>query len=497
MTNFDFLDFKTIIKYLLFVGLILVAGAYLKNLIAIIFVLAILYFSIDKNLFRALEAFFIWLFISNFFIGQEYVTSQVISKYIAKPYFLLFIIFIYFFNRIPRNLLQAGYLKIWIFFLILSLVSAISQGQSPFVIITVSAFFMTFLILQAKGIKPEEYSKFLNLFIAIAIIQTIVSYLQVSEVITAPVKMMEDEDGNQIEWVAGLDDVASGTFGPAASHITSWFAGLISVFMLLMWASTKNVNYLYVMSFSFLQYATVDSKIIMGVSVLMLIYAVIIIFKEKSKFRLSFNRLILFLFVLSIGAFGFIKAWNSYYEYYGEKVGGTRTDVQSVYENEAKESINIVFANIGDWGKIKGFDNIFHDFIKNNPLQLIWGYGIQGYNFEGKMTYIEEQDTQIMQLDNLTRSRSGLISLFATSGLLGFILFLSAFFNWYRKNKTKMITKYDLISSNCLKIYLPFSLLAAFLYPIEFNSIPLITFSAIISIYIKQSEFYSNLKTII
>ena len=497
MPNFDFFDFKTIVKYLLFVGITLVAGAFLKNLIAIFFTLAIFYFSITKNLFRALELFFIWLFISNFFIGQEYITSLIISKYIAKPYFLIFIIFIYFFNRIPRNLLQSGYLKVWISFLILSLISAISQGQSPFVIITVSAFFITFLIMQAKGIKPEEYSKFLNLFIAIAIIQTIVSYLQVSEVITAPTKIMEDEDGSQIEWVAGLDDVASGTFGPAASHITSWFAGLISVFMLLMWATTKKLNYLYIMSFSFLQYATVDSKIIMGVTILMLIYTVIIIFKEKSTFRLSINRLILFLIIMSIGAFGFFKAWNSYYEYYGKKTGGSRTDISSVYDNEAKESLSIVFANIGDWGKIKGFDNIFHDFIKNDPLQLIWGYGLQGYNFDGKMTYIEEKDTPLMQLDNLTRSRSGLISLFATSGLLGFILFLSAFYNWYRKNKTKVLTKHELISSNCLKIYFPFSLLAAFLYPIEFNSIPLITFSAIISIYIKQSEYYSDLQTTI
>lgn len=492
MFKLDFLSYKIISRYLIIVAICLIAGAIIRNGIAIIFGMAILYFSVTKNLFRAIETFFIWFFISNFFIGQEYITSELISKYIAKPYFLLFVVFLFFLNKIPINLLKSGFLKVWVIFLTITLLSAITQGQSPFVIITASAFFIIYLLIQTKGINTDHLTKFLNLFIAIAIIQSIVSYLQVSELITAPVKMMDDGSGGQFEWEAGLDDVASGTFGPAASHITSWYAALISLYMLLMWTSTKNKNYLIILCITFLQYATVDSKIIMGVTILMLGYMLFYILKEKRMFRISFGRYFLFIIILIVGALGFLKAWNSYYEYYGKMSGGPRTDINSVYEDEGKESLKLVLENIGDWGKIKGYQYIFHDFIKDDPIQLIWGYGVQGYDINGKMSYIEDQDVPIMQLNNLTKSRSGLITLFATSGLLGFVLFMSSVFLWFKQNSQKTKKIQNTVATSLLRIYLPFSLLAAFLYAMDITSIPLITFAAIISIYIRISDSHKE-----
>lgn len=496
MFKLDFLAYKTIFRYLIIIAVSLIAGAIIKDGIAIIFALLILYFSLKNNLYRAIETFSVWFFISNFFFGQGYITIELISKYIAKPSFLLFVIFLFFINKIPQRLLHARFVKVWIIFLILTLLSAITQGQSPFVIITISSFFMMYLILQAKGLDQKQYMKLLNLFVAVAIIQTVVSYLQVSGLIAPPTKTMDLGSGEKFEWTAGLDDVASGTFGAAASHITSWYAALISIFMILMWSSTKNNNYLVILSITFLQFATVDSKIIMGVTILMLCFMLFYLLKQKNKFRISPVRYIGIIIFMAVGAFGFLKAWNSYYEYYGEKTGGTRSDINAVYETEAKGTMNLILSNISDWGKIRGYQYVFEDFIENKPIQLIWGYGIQGYEYNTKMEYIESMDTEIMQLNNLTRSRSGLIKQFATSGLIGFILFIAAFYLWYKRNNQRIINDFDLISKSLLKIFLPFSLLAAFLYPIDITSIPLIAFAAIISIYLRLSDSLSQIKII-
>jgi hypothetical protein len=348
--------------------------------------------------------------------------------------------------------------------------------------------------MQAEGMNQNQYAKILNLFIAVAIIQTAVSFLQVSELIAPPSKMMVDDNGVQFEWTAGLDDVASGTFGAGASHITSWYAAFISLFMLIMWSLTKNIKYLVFMAITFLQFATVDSKTIMGVTILMIGYMLYYLFKEKVRFKISIARFVSFLLILSIGVFGFYKAWNTYYNYYGEKTGGSRTDVNSVYKNEAEESIILILANIGDWGKIKGYQNILEDFFQNDPIQLVWGYGLKGYEYSTKMGYIESLDTPLMKLNNLTRSRSGLIRQFATSGLLGFILFTTAIFLWQKICKPKIFNQYDLISISLLKIFLPFTFFSAFLYSIEFTSIPVIIFAATVSIYMKLSQNYMKEK---
>jgi hypothetical protein len=364
-----------------------------------------------------------------------------------------------------------------------------SQDQSPFVVITISSFFMIYLILQAKGMTPLQYQKLLNLFLAAAILQTVVSFLQVSEIIPPPSTMMDDGVGGQFEWIAGLDDVASGTFGSAAGHLTSWYTALISLLLLLVWSLTKKTSYLIFTALTFLQFATVDSKTIMGVTVLMLGYMLFFLYEEKKRFRLNIGRYLLFIVIIAVGALGFVKAWNAYYVYYGEQTGGSRTDLNAVYENEAKGSADLILAGLGEWGKIKGFQYVTDDFIDNDPKQLIWGYGIQGFSYNGKAGFIQSKDTPAMQLNSLTKSSSGLITQFAESGLLGFILYFMTVLQWFNYNDKNVINNFDLIKISLLKIYLPFTLLAAFLYAIEITSIPVIAFAAIISIYARLSDY--------
>lgn len=486
--NFDFLDYKVVFGYVIIISMSLLSGYYLKDAIAFIYVTLILYFCIIKNISKAIEIFIIWFTISNFFVGQGYIMFEVVSKYIAKPSFLLFVIFLFFINNIPTKFFKANYTYTWIVFLILTLLSSITQNQSPFVIITISSFFLFFLLMQSRAISNSQYAKYLNLFVAIAVIQTIVSLLQVTNLIAPPSAMMPDGSGGYFKWEAGIDDVASGTFGPAASATTSWYIALISLFMIIMWAHTKKIKYLIALAISFIQFATVDSKTILGITIVMILFSLIRIIYRKNKFKLNLTRISFFLIVLSVGVYGFIKAWNSYYEYTGKITGGSRTDVNAVYNTEIKESFYLVVDNFQDWGKIKGYQYIFEDFLQNNPIQLIWGYGIQGYDYNGKMGYIQSKDTHLMQLNNITNSTSGLITQFAVSGLVGFLMFTISLIFWFKRNRNSANNKYGLIHHELINIYFPFSILAMFIYGNNLNSIPIIISVAIFSIYSKLSS---------
>ncbi len=490
MLKIDFIDYKTIIRYLIIFAIILTGGSIAKDGFAVCIVLMTLYYIVKKDLYRAIEVFFIWFFIYGFFIGQGFISINVLSKYVIKPSFFLFIIFLFFIDRIPVKLLKARFITTWIIFLLLSLWSSVIQGQSPFTIITVSSFFLMYLLVQAKGIRSFQYQKLLNLFVAAAILQTIVSFLQISQIIPPSFKMMDDSFGGQVKWVPGLDDIASGTFGTGSSHITSWYAALISLFLILVWSLTRRKEYLYFTAIILLQFAMVDSKIVIMVTMIMFVYFLFFLFKNQKIFHINTVRYLFFVCIFAIGTLGFYKAWNLYYEYFSAQTGSnTRAGISAVYKNMAQGSINAICDNIKDWGKIRGFQYVYEDFSKNNECgQLIWGYGMQGYNFNDKMGLIESKDSPLMQMDNLTRSRSGLISQFAKSGLVGSGFFVLSIYFWFLYNYRSNLNQFNLIKKYLLKIFLFFSILLSFLYPITITAVPIIVFAAIISIYTKMIQ---------
>lgn len=481
MIKFDFINCKSILRYLLIISIALIGGFVLKDIIAVIFLILILYFSVVRNLFRAVEVFLIWFFISGFFIGQSLISSAIIINYVAKPSFLLLIVIAFFINKFPRRLFNTKYLEYWFLFLITVLISSLTQGQTPFVVISISSFFLLFILLQATGISVNQYKSYLNLFVAVAVIQTIVSFMQVSELIPAPSRIMQSDSGGEFLWIAGLDDAASGTFGASASHTTSWYAALIALFMFLMYSYTKRKAYLLFMILSFLQFATVDSKIIMGVTLLMFIFTLYLVLKNKSKFKISAKRYIIIFTIIVATGFGIMIAWNAYYNYYGEKTGGGRTSLEVVYDVEVRESFAFVIDNLSEWGKIMGFKYVFEDFVDTNPIRIVWGYGVDGFTSKGKSGDIIRKLSLNMQANSLTNSSSGLINVFAKHGFLGFILFVVSLFYWYRHNN-KGKNSIDLIKTSLLKIYLIFSVLVSFLYAIEIAVIPIIAFGGIISI---------------
>jgi hypothetical protein len=260
MNGIDFLNIKHILYYILTITILLLLGFLIEEGIAILFFMTILYYLLSKKIFQSIETFFIWYFISNFFIGQGYITNEIIIKYIAKPSFLLFIVFIFFINRIPRQFLNTRFILFWFLYILSTLLSSIYNDQSVFVIITSSTIIMSYLIIQSKGLNKNDLYKFLNLFVAVAVVQTVVSFLQVTEILNAPVKIMQDGDRGDFLWQAGLDDASSGMFGAVAGHVASWYAALVSFFLFIMWIFLRKNSYLIIMIISFLQFATLDSK---------------------------------------------------------------------------------------------------------------------------------------------------------------------------------------------------------------------------------------------
>ncbi len=491
MIDIDFLKIKTIIGYIVFCGAILILGAIAKDLIAIGWALVIVFYAVTNNGFKTLESFFIWFFLYGFFVGQEYFSSRIVSDYISKPTYLVFIIFICFIQQIPFKLFKTKFMVTWILFTCTSVVGTIIQGQSPLSITSWSLFFIFFFIVQRKGILPWQHNKILNLFVAVGIIQSIVSLLQVSQMIAPSTTMMPNGYGGYYKWVAGLDDVACGTFGPVSSHIVSWYAALISLLLVLTWSLTKKRKYIIVAAMVFLQFATVDSKTILATAIVMLAYTLYYIAKNRNLFKINILRYVKITVFMAIGAFGFYVALDYYYHYFAEKrKSNTRAGISAVYNNMVKESNQTIINNLGDWGKIRGYQYICEDFIKNDLRQLIWGYGLKGYTYNGKRYYIESLDTQAMKLNNFTRSRSGLITTFAKTGVIGFFLYCLAFIQWYKYNTTaiQIQVRQEIISMSLLKIFLGFSVLASFLYGITFDSIPLVIFASIVSIFSSLSK---------
>jgi len=488
---FDFLDVKSVLRYLLVFAIVLAGGTVAGEAFALLVVAVFLFYVVSGRLFKSMEWWIIWLFCFGFYQGQLLIKTEAIAKYVAKPTFLLFLVFVVFFYKIPPQAKLSRYIISWIAFLALALLSLVYHGQSPFVLITASAFFILFIVLRGSTLTEKNCFQLFNLFTAAAILQTIVCILQIAQIIPPSSSQMDDGTGGTFEWVAGLDDVACGTFGPVSGHIVSWYVSLMAVFFMLVWTVNRKSKYLILAGISLLQFATIDSKTIMGVMAAMMIYLFYYLTKNRQAFKLPARKLGSFGVTVGIMAFFLFMGWQYYYEYQNREGGAiNRSNFDQVYEAEIKKSQELIVENIGDWGKIKGFSYVLADFIESDPFEVFWGYSLLGYSYNNKMAYIESKDTPIMQLNNFTKSRSTFIAQFAQSGLLGFFLFMMALYLWYKFNvNIRVLNPVDLIRISLVKIFLPFTMVAAFLYNITLTSITMVSFAAIVSLLKQYSDY--------
>ena len=488
----DFLDFKILLRYMIFITALLVGGWFLKDIVAILISVLILFFAVSKNVFKAIEFWFIWFFVFGFYISQSLIKSDVVFTYLAKPSFLLFVIFVSSYSQINISLKKIKFIKVWLLFIFISVLSLTYHSQKLFVLITISSYLFIYLILCNKKITALQYKKLLNLIIAVAVIQTIVSVLQVSNIIST-VRVYQDGTGGTYDFLIEADDAAMGTF--YNSFVCSWFQTLIALFLFLVWVFVKKFKYIVFAFIILFQYTVVDSKTVLGITLLMFMYFFYYMNHNSKIFKLNLRKMSLIILLMSVIGFALYSGWNYYYEtYYTNESSVGAIDAINTIQNSG----TVVLTNIPYWGKFRGFQYVYEDFIKEDYLNLVLGYGLDGYTFNGKMGYIENMDVPFMQLDNITRSRSGFITYFAECGFIGFIFMFLSIFLWYKYNvKIKAYNEGDIVRKALIKIIFPFYAVLFFLYLFSITTVEFIAFIALIAILVNYSKLIETNKNIL
>ena len=425
MKKTQFVSLNKIIQYLMLGAVAMSLGYFLKEgIVAIacgIFLILLLFKKVDN-----LVLFLIfWLFIYNYYLGQNWIHNELISKYLIKGQFYTIITFIVFVRKgwFRDEFSKKLFSWVLIFLMIMLFSNILHLNFNPGFINQVYFIFMFFLILNIPGNKFFERN-LLSLVVAIGLLEVVVSILQVSQILAPPIKLSVD---SQFLWEAGLDDVASGTFGAGSSNVTSWLSTILFFTFFSFGVYRKKVIIVLASFIFMLQYVTVDSKTALVVSILafiLLLYnlKIFTFYKVRNYFYVSL--IISFVFITQIMI-------TSYYEnIFNIGVGAVNTNVAN--------SAELVLSNIQDWGKIAGFKNITEDYIDTNPFYLLIGYGISNFDYDTNGGRIENMDTPIMQLNNITRSRSSFISIYGELGIPGLLmliwLFLILFRNIQKRN---------------------------------------------------------------
>jgi hypothetical protein len=340
-------------------------------------------------------------------------------------------------------------------------------------------FFLVYF-LSGRSIFSKEL---INFLIALGILQVIVSYLQVNQIIPPASKDMSIIEGQSFIWVAGLDDVASGTFGAAASNVTSWFCTILFLFLFALGNITKKKWLMFLGILIVLQHGSVDSKTISALSIISFFYLL-----QKLKVYNVFNKknVMYLVLVLFSGIILSLLLKTYYLKLYKEGVGEPKKLIT--------DTAYIVYENFWNWGKFAGFKNITVDHLNNNPYQILFGYGRENYNYSDNMSRIESMDTPIMQLNNITRSRSAFIDIYAKLGLFALLLILYLFKILFMDiNKRHYLTPLGLAFKYSASAMLIGSLILMFLYGGHtYNDPAFMTFFILYALVLRTENEYKK-----
>lgn len=413
----QFISYPSIVFYVILFGMILGVGAVLKNAIGILSFTIFIYLLLLNKKDELILFLILWLYLYSFFVGQGWITNNLVAKYFIKGQLYVLIAFLFYFKEKWIQFELNKKLVIWAsLFLSIAIVSDISHSTlNPNFVNEVYFIGLFLLILNIPHGKYFE-KKVINLLIAMAILQVIISFLQVNQYISPPIKEMNTITGQKFLWVAGLDDVASGTFGAVASNVTSWFETIMMLIFFSYGILQRKIGIAILALLFLLQYTTVDSKTALGVTI------IVVFFLLKKLKLLNFIRLKNFIVLLFIVIFTIIISMQLE-DYYNKSFG---QEIDRPLSLITKSSA-IVWSNVLQWGKFAGFINISKDFIKYNPTNFLTGYGRDNFNIDDNSGRIESMDSPIMKLNNITRSRSSLIGIYGKLGLPGLMMLLILF----------------------------------------------------------------------
>ncbi|MCK5134016.1 MAG: hypothetical protein KAR40_17940 [Candidatus Sabulitectum sp.] len=419
-----------------------------------------LFFIVSKSNSNYILFLIFWLYISNFYGGQGWITNSAVAKLINARYYIFFVFIVYFNKLSTRNSFDNNMLIWTVIYLILIIFRDIVVSHTfGLGILIIPYYVYVYYIIQLPSNTAFNNNLF-NLLIAIGILQLIVSVMQVNGIIPPPIATPSGLYAGFALVKSGIDDAAVGTMGSIASNQTSWLGTILFLFLGTI-GFLKNSNRISMFSLLFLvQYSTVDSKTLLGTTIV----AFVLLLIKLNIFNILFSRRVFTL--LLILAFGLLmhNRINAYYMQFNTV--GVEAPKENIFS-----SVQNIISNFNEWGKIKGFATLYNDFISQSGLTLLIGDNISIFDANSSVLLA---DVSIMSSNNLTNSISAWISLFARGGLLGLgliIWFYYLLFSALRKRKYFSTIGYCFSKSG--QIMLVSSILTMFIYyGVTFGDLP-------------------------
>ena len=398
---------RYIINYIFIGSISLLLGYFLKNYIFLLPLSVFTYLVIKNKADNVLLYLILWAFIYSYYQGQGWVSNVYIIKYALKPNIYAILCLFLYHKKLCCRLSISKKLTIWALIAGLMVLSndlyylKLTTGAITYPV----SIYIFLLILQVPKSKYFN-NRLFNMLLAVGILQLLISILQVTDTIPRPLSLHSQMHGGNT--VSGFDDAATGTMGVGRSNVTSWIGTVIVLFLLSFSLRKKKLNIAIISLIFLLQYATVDSKTALGLTLVGIIY----LFARYRLSKILLTKNILILIAIIIGVLGLRNLVNMYYV--NTIARGVTLDSRIEGVSSTRE---VIIKDPWSWGKIAGFVNLTNDFLSKNRSQIIFGYGHGQYNYE-----IEEQDVFEMQRNNILRSRSTVIKMYAEFGLMGVAL---------------------------------------------------------------------------
>jgi hypothetical protein len=490
------ISFYLILTYFALISIILTVGRLSGDILGLAFFLTIFVGYIhDKQNSRIISVFlaFLWLLIFDFFVGGDSFRVGFFSKVLFKPGFIFFgLAFIEILSNYKRlkidNIIRLNFLLF-----LVTIISLIVSPNSFSIFITRYSFFYLYLILFNLNLKSNENQVFrhgLHLVFALATIQTIVSALQVYRYIEPSRTQLDLGEGKIVEWTGGIGDLASGTFGAMASPDTSWFQTFVFGLILCYSIYYKSLPVFILSCIVLLQYAFVDSKTILAVSLIFVLLFIYYLYKDK--FVMTFRFKFLFPLVGGLIAFGFVFVilWESFYSYIDQNANYD-SNFETVKEL-SNEAFFRVLENIHQWGKFKGLANVFETQNNDSWIKSIIGFGPGNYSWK-QVVQVLNMDIPIMKMNNFTRSFSSIIIIQGELGVIGLLIIVSLYVLVFKKIKNILFRNQNLeirILSLYLSVFIIGIFINAFIYTsLRLNSKSIFTFWFIFILFYRYARF--------
>lgn len=460
---FDHYTIKTklIVYWLLIIIAFSLTIFLLKDISAYLFIVILLYFILSGKISYIGYFIVLWIFLNRFFYGLGYLSLDTISLTTKLIYIIILFYFLFdkqlvqSFNK-SNFFLRISILSIILLFHLIG--SFIVNRFNGLRIIDYYDFYFLFLFFYVIIIDEDYLENLLYLLLVISVLQIPIAILQSRFII--PPASIAGTSGQEV-WAARLDDAASGTFGPAASASLSWFLSFVFMCFFAIGLYKKS-NIILIFSLYFLiQYAVIDSKTTLFMTLLLII--AYFIYTRYSKTKLKTDRHFVLNAALILLAFSilFALSWTLYYKNLSNEKGFRNRNVNRVGLSYMT-AFERLSSSLSNYGKITGYKYVYDVLQREDPIKVFIGCGINEYNFSksGRALKVQSKLNPILRFNNALNTRSAWITYFAETGIIGLFLILFLHFELFR---FYYINKFDsFLAESVRQIIVPFIILTVF-----------------------------------